>query len=120
MDWPGRIYSLEQRVKAFARTLADVLARLARAETNIQQSQGGGGFGGGGTLALGVVSTAIPTGTVTSPSTAGRVQIYVGGSSSGSPVQIDNIHTLSASIAVGKAVTIAVIDGSWRVISADC
>jgi hypothetical protein len=46
MDWPGRIYSLEQRVKAFARTLADVLARLARAETNIQQSQGGGGGGG--------------------------------------------------------------------------
>jgi hypothetical protein len=46
MDWPGRIYSLEQRAKAFARTLADVLARLARAEVNIQQSQGGGGGGG--------------------------------------------------------------------------
>jgi hypothetical protein len=50
MDWPGRIYSLEQRAKAFARTLADVLARLARAEVNIQQSQGGGGFGGGGAV----------------------------------------------------------------------
>lgn len=47
MDWPGRITSLEHMGKSFARQLADVLARLARVETNVQQVGGGGGYGTG-------------------------------------------------------------------------
>jgi hypothetical protein len=46
MDWPGRIYALEQRFKAIGRTLSDVLSRLARVETNLQQIPSGGSGGG--------------------------------------------------------------------------
>lgn len=72
-----------------------------------------------------VVTTAIPTGTFSSPSTAGRAQIYYkdptgAWAASGAPVVVNNQHTLSSSIAVGKPVHMAWCDGDWFVITADC
>jgi hypothetical protein len=71
------------------------------------------------------VTTAIPTGTLTTPSTTGRAQIYHKDASgawaaSGSPVVVVNDHTLAASIAVNKVVKLAWIDGDWYLIAADC
>lgn len=121
MDWwLRRLRIVEDIVRTTARTLRDALARIARLEANIQQIPTGGGGGGGSAMAVGVVSTAIPTGTPAGPSTSGAVQIYIDGAASGDPVAVRNVHTLTASIAVGKAVQIARINGDWHVISADC
>jgi hypothetical protein len=71
------------------------------------------------------VTTAIPTGTFTTPSTAGRAQIYHKDPSgawvaSGDPVTVNNDHTISASVAVNKVVKLAWCDGDWFLVSADC
>lgn len=71
------------------------------------------------------VTTAIPTGTLTTPSTAGRAQIYAkdytgAWVATGSPVVVDNDHTLTASIAVNKVVKLAWCAGDWFLIAADC
>lgn len=75
-----------------------------------------------------VVTTAIPTGTIGSPSTAGRAQVYQWDSDAGTsstdseadPVRVCNDHTLSASIGTGKCIKIAFIDGDYWLIAADC
>lgn len=74
------------------------------------------------------VTTAIPTGTISSPSITGRGDLYlwdpVGATSSADPARTDvricNDHTLSASIAVNKVVKVAWIDGDFWVVAADC
>jgi len=72
------------------------------------------------------VTTAIPSGTLTAPSTAGRVTIYrdSGGGSGLSAAETNapchNVHTLTASIAVGKTVQVFWRAGVWHLISADC
>lgn len=60
------------------------------------------------------VTTAIPTGTLAAPSTSGRVTIYRDDDAGGlvaaeTGQQCNNVHTLGASIAVGKTVQVA-----WR------
>lgn len=75
-----------------------------------------------------VVTTAIPTGTLASPSTTGRATIYQwdpdAGTSSTNPAmtgqRVCNDHTLSASIAVGKAIKVAWIDSDFWLVAADC
>jgi len=46
MDWPGRITILEDLMRRLSRALADMDARLRRAEQNIGQIARGGGGGG--------------------------------------------------------------------------
>jgi hypothetical protein len=71
-----------------------------------------------------LVTTAIPTGTLAAPSTSGRVTIYRDGGgglvAAETGATCKNVHTLSASIAVGKVVQVAWRAGVWWVISADC
>jgi hypothetical protein len=75
-----------------------------------------------------VVTTAIPTGTTDSPSTTGAADIHRwdGTTSAVDPdptmqgVRICNRFTLSASIAVGKAIAVAWMDGDYFLIAADC
>jgi hypothetical protein len=77
-----------------------------------------------------VVTTAIPTGTSSVPSTAGKCTLQrwdpVAATSSAethadfTAVRCCNDHTLSASIAVGKCIKVAWIDGDLWLISADC
>jgi hypothetical protein len=71
------------------------------------------------------VTTAIPTGSLGSPSTAGRVTIYRDSSAGGlvaaeTGAKCYNVHTLAAPIGVGKTVQVAWRNGVWWVISCDC
>jgi hypothetical protein len=71
------------------------------------------------------VTTAIPTGTLTAPSTLGRVTIYRDSgpgvlTAAETGAKCYNVHTLTASIAAGKTVQVAWRAGTWWLISADC
>jgi len=72
-----------------------------------------------------VVTTAIPTGSVASPSSSGRITIKVKNSAGAwvdgfvdRPVWNDN--TLAASIPSGRACKVAWIAGEWWLVSASC
>lgn len=83
---------------------------------------------GYGAILRAVVTTAIPTGTISSPSTSGRATLYRWDSAAGTSsedtartgVRVCNDHTLSASIASGKAIKVSWIDGDYWLIAADC
>jgi hypothetical protein len=71
------------------------------------------------------VTTAIPTGTIASPSSSGRVTIYRDDDAGGLAAaetgqQVNNYHTLSASIAAGKTVTVYWRASCWWLVAADC
>jgi len=71
------------------------------------------------------VTTAIPTGTLAAPSTSGRLTIYRDNGSGGlaaaeTGAQCNNYHTLSASIASGKTVSVYWRAGVWWLVAADC
>jgi len=71
------------------------------------------------------VTTAVPTGSWDSPSSAGRAQIYHKDSTgawvaSGDPVELWNDFTLTASIPVGRVVRIGWIGGEWWLVSGSC
>jgi hypothetical protein len=72
------------------------------------------------------VTTAIPTGSLGSPSTSGRVTIYRDSNSGTGLVaaetgaEVHNVHTLSASIAAGKTVQVYWRANVWWLVSADC
>jgi hypothetical protein len=71
------------------------------------------------------VTTAIPTGSLASESNTGRVTIYRR-NSAGALVPAEtgqmcrNAHALSASIAVGKTVTVFWDANAWSLVAADC
>ena len=75
-------------------------------------------------LFRGVVTTVIPTGTITVPSDTGRVSLYewdgIYSTVGETGVQVLNDHTLGASIAVNKVVKLGLIDGYYWLIAADC
>lgn len=71
------------------------------------------------------VTTAIPTGTLASPSTTGRVTIYRDNGTGGlvaaeTGAVVQNYHTLSASIATSKTVSVYWRAGVWWLVAADC
>ena len=71
------------------------------------------------------VTTAIPTGTLAAPSASGRETIYRDDDAGGmvaaeTGAVCKNVHTLSASIAVGKVVQVAWRANVWWLISCDC
>jgi hypothetical protein len=73
-----------------------------------------------------IVTTAIPTGTMGTPSSTGRVTIrnwnpQTATDSAGlTSVKVLNDMTISASIAVNKMVKVAWIDGDFWLVSAEC
>ncbi|APW60492.1 hypothetical protein [Paludisphaera borealis] len=72
-----------------------------------------------------VVTTAIPTGTFSTPSTSGAAQIYHKDASgvwaaSGDPVVVNNQYVLTASVAVSKSCHLSWCDGDWWLIAMDC
>lgn len=72
----------------------------------------------------GEVTTAIPTGTLATPSTTGVATLYnwdgANSTAGETGVPVLNDMTLAASIAVGKAVKLALIDGSLWLVQAEC
>jgi hypothetical protein len=70
------------------------------------------------------VTTAIPTGTWSAPSSAGRVQLYRFNGSAwvtfGDPVKVLNDFTMSASLPVDRVCKVARIAGEWWLVSASC
>ena len=70
------------------------------------------------------VTTAIPTGTLGSPSTSGRATIYrdngSGGLTASEAGVVYNYHTLGASIAVGKTVSVYFRANVWWLVASDC
>jgi hypothetical protein len=71
------------------------------------------------------VTTAIPTGTLSAPSTSGRVTIYRDDDHGGlvaaeTDQECRNYHTLSASIAVGKVVSCYWRANTFWLVAADC
>jgi hypothetical protein len=71
------------------------------------------------------VTTAIPTGTWDSPSSAGRAQIRhkdLSGAwvDSGDPVVVWNDYTMPSSLPINRVVKIAWIGGEWWLVSASC
>lgn len=78
----------------------------------------------GVSIARAKATEAIPGGTFATPSDSGEAQIYrkdSGGAwaASGDPVTIWNDHRVT-SIPVGTTIKIALIDGDWYLIAADC
>jgi len=72
-----------------------------------------------------VVTTAIPSGSFASPSTAGRAQIHHKNAAgawaaSGDPVPVHNDNALSASLPIGRTIKLGWIGGDWWLISASC
>jgi len=71
------------------------------------------------------VTTAISTGTFASPSSDGRVQLYVKNAAgsweaSGDPVEVLNDNPLDSSIPVGRTIKVGWIAGEWWVVSGAC
>lgn len=89
-----------------------------------------GGTPGASDIVRAVVTTAIPSGSIGSPSTSGKATIYLWDSqtatssistdSSQIDVRICNDHSLSASVSTGKTIKAAFIDGDYWLIAADC
>lgn len=87
---------------------------------------------GGGGLAQGWnpgvqrarVTTAIPTGTLGSPSSAGKVKLLqknaAGTWVDGPEVTVYNDMTMAASLPIGRAVKVAWIAGDYWLVSASC
>lgn len=71
-----------------------------------------------------VVTTAIPSGTKTSPSTAGRVRlVHWDGSAwadSGDPVEVVSMMTSSSPVPVGRVVIVGWSGGKWVLVSGSC
>jgi hypothetical protein len=82
----------------------------------------------GGSVLRAVVTTAIPSGTISAPSTTGAATVHrwINGADvaeTNAPwvdLQIYNDHSLGSSIAVGKTIKITWIDGFWWLLQADC
>lgn len=71
------------------------------------------------------VSTAIPSGTFDSPSSAGRAQIYHKNAAgawvaSGDPVKVFNDNPLTAALPVNRTIKLGWIAGDWWLVSASC
>jgi hypothetical protein len=71
------------------------------------------------------VTTAIPTGTLTAPSTSGRVTIYRDNNSGGldpaeTGAKCKNYHTLTASVPPGTTISCYWRAGVWWFINCDC
>lgn len=70
------------------------------------------------------VTTAIPTGTESAPSSGGKVRLKVKNASGtwgdGEEVQVFNDFTFSPSIPVGRMVKVGWIAGGWWLVSASC
>lgn len=70
------------------------------------------------------VTTAIPTGTEASPSSAGKVRLKVrdsaGAWGDGEEVQVYNDFTMPSSLPVNRMVKVAWIAGQWWLVSASC
>lgn len=110
----------------------DGAKRVARATVRVERSRIGdaptGPYRGAGASQLGVlrakVTTAIPTGTFSSPSSAGAVQIWHKEGDTwvayGSPVQVFNDMTISASVPVGKVVRVAYMSGELWTVGGEC
>lgn len=75
-------------------------------------------------LFRGEVTTAIPTGTLATPSTTGRVTLYdwdgANSTAGETGVPVLNSFTLSASIAVGKVVFLGLDNGDLWLVQAEC
>ncbi len=71
-----------------------------------------------------VVTTAIPTGTMASPSSSGRVTLWAktGGTwgAAETDVTVWNHNTMPSSIPVGRAVTVCWIAGEWWLNTGSC
>lgn len=110
----------------------DGAKRVARATVRVERSRIGdaptGPYRGAGASQLGVlrayVTTAIPTGTRTTPSTSGRVQImHKEGDvwvDYGSPQAVSNDMTISASVPVGRVVRVAYMSGELWTVGGEC
>jgi hypothetical protein len=113
-----------------ARRISKAALRVERSRIGDAPEKPSRGAGGVVPCLRAQVTVAIPTGTIDAPSTSGAADIYRwdpegdGSTPDDSPdwqgVQVCNDHTLSASIAVGKAIKVCWIDGDWWLISADC
>ncbi len=109
-----------------------VAKRIARAVKRTEKSPywhandaSSGGFGPWVTIQPAEVTTAIPTGTLASPSTTGRVTIHrdddVGGLEAAETDQeVHNYHTLMASVPVGTTISVYWRAGFWWLIQPDC
>jgi hypothetical protein len=112
--------------------------RLARAALRVERMRIGDGPGtiprsAGAPAApvlFGIVTTAIPTGTLDAPSNSGRIAVHRWQWRTSSSVAdadprygslpVWNRFTLSASIAVNKCVAVAWEGGAYFLIAADC
>ncbi|OJW19376.1 MAG: hypothetical protein BGO49_08585 [Planctomycetales bacterium 71-10] len=104
--------------------------RIGRAVARVEGSpaSGPGGPSGAAVYNPGVqrarVTTAIPTGTESSPSSTGAARLKVRDSAGawvdGETVQVYNDFTMPASLPVGRMVRVAWIAGQWWLVSASC
>lgn len=124
-----RIQRLELEALEQRRTIRQLLGRLADVAQSARVVQGGFGPGGGGGEAgdpvrRAKVTTAIPTGTLASPSSSGKVKLQKrnadGSWSDGDEVTCLNDFTMPASLPVGRVAKVAKIAGDWWLVSASC
>ena len=124
-----RVDELERRSNNHGRSLSSLSSRLAAVEQLANMLAGGvGGTFSGATvpefIARGKVTTAIPTGTWTTPSSSGeaRVAFRDGGGTwtEGDIVQVFNDNTMPASIPVNRVVKLGLIEGQWWLLTGSC
>ena len=75
-------------------------------------------------IARAVVTTAIPTGTIGTPSDTGEVTLYnwdgTTSDAGDTAVSVLNDMTIAASVPIGTVVKIAMIDGDYWLIASEC
>ena len=115
--------------KPVAKRIADAVRRVEK--TPYWHGAAGAAYAPGyGTIFRATVTTAIPTGSIGAPSTAGQATLYrwdpaaMTSTIETNPdfvnVTVCNDHGLSAPIAVSKTIKVAWIDGNYWLIAADC
>lgn len=108
-----------------AKRIAAATVRVERSPIYSAESDRNRASGWAAQILRGKVTTAIPTGTLSTPSSSGRVQLLrknpgAGWDNWGDPAPVWNDHTLSSSIPIDAVVKVAIISGELWLIAADC
>jgi len=124
--WEARLLNLERLLTRILDDLRRLGLRVAAVEQSNWQAWGGmgGGFGGGGQPQPAVLTTALATGTLASPSNASATLYtesggtWTAGTTGGGTIY--NTYTLTASIAAGKQVWYVTVNGTKYLLTANC
>jgi len=113
-----------------AKRVSRGIVRLERMPIATQPEEAGGRHPGAIPIVRAVVTTVIPSGTITDPSTTGRANVYrwdneadtssIESSADWQNIRVCNDHTLPAAVPLGTVVKLGWSDGDYWLIASDC